>query len=212
MKGPKINLPKPDPSRFKMTFEEVIVRRRSIRSFQNKALDLTLVSTLLYYSAGVRGFKWGYPMRMFPSAGALQPAELYLVVANVTGLEEGIYHYEAHDHSLVLLRKGLFNEQLFKSCLYQKHVLSAPLNICISAVYPRTFSKYRWRAYRYINMDIGHLGQNIYLISTALGLGTCAIGAFEDGAVNKLLGLDGYNEFIVLIYPVGVSAERGDST
>ena len=79
----------------------------------------------------------------------------------------------------------------------------APVNIIISMVYDRTASKYGFRAYRYALLDIGHVGMNIYLVSTALGLGTCAIGAFEDDLVNKLLDLDTDHEFVILIYPVG---------
>jgi len=204
MSGVKVKLPKPNPKLFKLSFGEAIIKRRSIRGFKDQALDLETLSTLLYYSAGLREYEWGYPMRMFPSAGALQPLELYLVVSNIRDLDNGIYHYEVHDHSLVLIKKGSFNWELCKYCLDQRHVLEAPVNICISIVYPRSASKYSWRAYRYVNMDLGHLGQNIYLVSTALGLGTCAIGAFEDDPINRLLGLDGYNEFIALVYPVGI--------
>lgn len=203
MQGRKIVLPKPDPNLFKYKFDEAIINRKSIRTFTNKPISLGILSTLLYYSAGIRSHEWGYPMRMFPSAGALQPLELYLVVSNVIGLDEGIYHYEADTHSLVLIKSGAFTKELYTYSLEQSHVLTAPINICISIVYSRTASRYGLRAYRYVNMDLGHLGQNIYLVSTALGLGTCAIGAFHDDPINKLLGLDGYEEFVALIYPVG---------
>ena len=42
---------------------------------------------------------------------------------------------------------------------------------------------------RYAHMEVGHVGQNIYLQAEALGLGTVVIGAFRDLAVSKSLRL-----------------------
>ena len=40
--------------------------------------------------------------------------------------------------------------------------------------------KYREGAYRYIYMDVGHIGQNLYFVANALGLGCFTVGAFFD--------------------------------
>jgi len=50
---------------------------------------------------------------------------------------------------------------------------------------------------------VGHIGQNLYLACEALGLGTCTIGAYDQQAMDALLGLDGDTEFVVYLAPVG---------
>jgi len=52
-------------------------------------------------------------------------------------------------------------------------------------------------------MDAGHVGQNLYLACTALGVGTCAIAAFDSNICNKMFALDGEEEFMVYAAPVG---------
>ena len=73
----------------------------------------------------------------------------------------------------------------------------------ITALFQRTRWKYRERTYRYVMMETGHVGQNLYLAATALGLGVCAVGAFFDDALNDLLGLDGQTEAALYITSVG---------
>jgi nitroreductase len=51
-------------------------------------------------------------------------------------------------------------------------------------------------------MDLGHSAQNVYLQSESLNLGTCAIGAFNDELVTKVLQLPD-NEAPLYIMPVG---------
>ena len=203
MDGPKIKLPKPDPSHFKKSLPEALVERRSVRRFSREPLSLELLSTLLYYSLGVKGSTWGIPLRMFPSAGALQPIEAYIQVNNVEGLDAGIYHYEPDEHMLIELRRGDFRREMYLYSLQQDHVRDAPLNIILTIVLGRTESKYGHRAYRYALLDTGHVGMNIYLVSTALGLGTCAVGAYYDRDIDSLIGVDGIEELSIIIYPVG---------
>lgn len=53
----------------------------------------------------------------------------------------------------------------------------------------RTAWKYGKRARRYVHMEAGHAGQNLFLQAKALGLGTVVVGAFDDDLVAALLGL-----------------------
>jgi len=204
MDGEKIKLPPPKESLLKMSVAEALKFRRSVRRFKNKPITLEQLSTLLYYTVGVKGSSWGIPLRMFPSAGALQPIETYIQVNNVVGLKKGIYHYEPDEHILVLLKIGEFSKEMYLYTLQQDHVRDAPVNIILTIMLNRTQSKYGYRAYRYALLDTGHVGENIYLVSTALGLGTCAVGAYYDKDIDKLIGVDGVTEFSMIIYPIGV--------
>jgi nitroreductase len=49
-------------------------------------------------------------------------------------------------------------------------------------------------------MECGHAGQNISLQAAALGLGTVAVGAFEDDAVQRVLDVP---HPVVYLFPVG---------
>jgi SagB-type dehydrogenase family enzyme len=73
----------------------------------------------------------------------------------------------------------------------------------LSAIFQRTRWKYHERTYRYVLMEAGHLGQNLYLAATSLGLSACAIGAFFDDALNDMLGLDGQEEAALYLVTVG---------
>ena len=66
--------------------------------------------------------------------------------------------------------------------------------------------KYRQRAYRYIYLDAGHVAQNLYLAGEALGLGICAVGAFYDDDVNRIVNLDGTEETVIYMATIGIKA------
>ena len=182
---------------------EIIVRRRSRREYGPGGVRLEELAALLHFSVGIWGSKYGYPLRPYPSAGALQPVEVYPVIGDVDGVEPGIYHYDPSSSSLKLLRVGDWRGELMRIALDQEHVGEAPLDLVLTVVYARTRWKYGIRAYRYVHLDTGFAAQNIYLVAEALGLGTCAVGAFYDDDLSDLLGIDGWNEFPMLIMPVG---------
>ena len=57
-------------------------------------------------------------------------------------------------------------------------------------------------------IDIGHVGENLYLACTALGLGTCGIGAYDQTLCDTMFELDGEDEFIIYTEPVGTVSEK----
>jgi SagB-type dehydrogenase family enzyme len=137
--------------------------------------------------------------RPVPSAGGLYPLELYVSTHNVEGLEDAIYHYDARDHELEFRRAGLFHDQLARMTLGQDMIRTANVVIFIAAIAERTMWKYGQRGYRYVFLDAGHLGQNLYLTATALDLGIVAIGGFFDLEVNELCLLPPNEEVIYLL-------------
>jgi SagB-type dehydrogenase family enzyme len=172
---------------------DILKRRRSIRNFTLKPLSLGVVGSLLYTSYGVRGYRQVEGQQTFdrpsPSAGGLYPLELYLAAQSVEGLPDGIYHFDARANQLESRARGLFQPQLADMTLGQDMIRDANLVIMISAVFERTMWKYGQRGYRYVWLDAGHLGENLYLVALALGLGPVAIGGFYDDEMNKLLDL-----------------------
>lgn len=203
---PKIKLPSPlTPS---SSLAKVLSQRRSRRDYIQPNLSQEELSTILYYSAGINAWFPAYgfsrlPLRMFPSSGGLQSPEIYVAINSVEDLTSGVYHYQPDNHSLEMLKKEELRFELKDICLGQDYVAQASILLIITGFYERLRWKYGERAYRYMCMDAGFLGQNVYLISGALGIGVCAIAGFMDDKLNVLLGIDGISEMPLLVMTLG---------
>ncbi|WP_457753132.1 SagB/ThcOx family dehydrogenase [Thermococcus sp.] len=196
--GEEVMLPRPD-LKGEMSVEEAIAKRRSVRYYKDRPLTLKQLSQLLWAAQGITEEKKKF--RAAPSAGATYPFEIYVVVGYVEGLKPGVYHYDPFKHSLTLIKEGDYRTDLQKAALNQQWVGKAAVDIVLVAFYERTTKYYGERGYRYVYMEAGHIGQNIYLQAVALGLGTVAVGAFHDKEVAKIIGTDGDP---IYIFPVGV--------
>jgi SagB-type dehydrogenase family enzyme len=188
----------PEPCRDgKISFEAAVQGRRSRRSFKDRAITQQQLGQLLWSAQGQTDSRG---LKAVPSAGATFPLEIYAVVGNVEGLEPGIYRYAGADHSLEPAGQGDIRRELASSALGQQFIARAPATIVLAADYGRTAGRYGRRAQRYVHMEVGHAGQNVYLQCEALGLGTCAIGAFDDEGVKEVLGI---REEPLYLLPVG---------
>ena len=182
---------------------EAIAERRSLREFSGQPITFPELSQLLWAIQGITLKGGGYDFRTCPSAGALYPIETYIAVNRVEGVSPGIYHYDVKERELMLIKEGSFGRDLNHAGLGQEMLEEAGAVFIWTAVVERSKWKYRERAYRYIYMDAGHIGQNLYLASVALGLGCCAVGAFYDEEVDRLIGIDGREEISVYLGAVG---------
>jgi SagB-type dehydrogenase family enzyme len=192
----------PDPHGYRgLSLEEAIEQRRSRREYTATPLTLAELSTLLYAASAITAPAQG--LRAAPSAGALYPIETYVVVHNVTGLEPGLYHYAVAEHTLERLQAGDLRAKIVMAGIGQEMLGQAQVCFVLSAIFQRTRWKYRERAYRYVLLEAGHIGQNLYLAATSLGLGACAVGAFLDDPLNDLLGVEGEEEAALYLIVVG---------
>ncbi|RKZ32004.1 nitroreductase [bacterium] len=188
----------PPPPGADMPLHRTIEERRSRRSYGSGGINLEQVSELLWASAGItssRGF------RAAPSAGATYPIDIYLLAENVEGLEPAIYRYIEESHALEPIKEGLFIEDLANAALRQSALKDASAVICLFGIYERTTRRYGERGKRYVHIEIGHIGQNIYLVAEALGLSTVAIGAFHDDRVSALFGVEGVPLYLMPVGP-----------
>ncbi len=182
---------------------ETIAQRRSIREFSNQSITYSELSQLIWATQGITLRAWGYEFRASPSAGALYPIETYLVVNRVDEIPPGLYHYSVKEAQLILLKEGRLGSEICQAGLGQEMLEEASCVFVWTAIVERSKWKYRERAYRYIYMDVGHIGQTLYLAATALNLGCCTVGAFFDGEVDRAIGVDGKNEISVYLGAVG---------
>lgn len=190
----------PEPDRKGVLFlETALDQRRSIRDLSAAELSLKQISQLLWAAQGITHTEG---LRTAPSAGALYPLELYLLVANVEGLEAGIYHYQPRSHSLTLIAKGDKRTRLAVAAYGQMWIKDSAAVLLIAAEYERTKMKYGKRGIRYVHIEVGHAAQNVYLQATALGLGTTFVGAFLDSGVAAVMDLDKEHEPLAIL-PLG---------
>ena len=192
-----------------MSLAEAISRRKSIRYFARQPISQLQLSQILWASQGTTTSPWGH--RTVPSAGATYPLEVFVVCGSngVEGIVEGIYHYNVDNHSLSQHYQGDVRLELARAALDQEFICQAPVNIAICAEYERTLRRYGTRGERYVHIEVGHAGQNIYLQATALGLATVAVGAFYDEPVRQALRLDKrYKPLYIMPVGVGLRLRR----
>ncbi len=193
-----IKLPEPELTGSR-SVEQLMHQRRSVRTYQKAALDLAEVGQLLWSAQGVSDVRG---LRTAPSAGALYPLKLFVVVGDVNDLSAGIYQYDPKEHSLLKTTNGDLRKPLQKAALGQSCVGDAAVIFVFTAIYQRTTWKYGKRGVRYVHMEVGHAGQNLFLQAEALQLGTLVVGAFDDDEVSEVLKLDSDTQPLSLM-PVG---------
>lgn len=200
-----IKLTKKFSSKMKSSFDKVLYKRKSTREFKDKRLATKELSTLLYFSGGVKSMinnDWNTSRRFYPSGGARFPLEIYVALYNNTELKKGIYHYNIKHHSLEILKRGDYLTELQKG-LDPPWLKDANMAILITSVFGRNQVKYGDRGYRLILAESGHLAQNIYLTAATLDMGCCALGGYIDFAINDLLDIDGINESVIYALVIG---------
>lgn len=179
--------------------------RKSRRAFLAKPLSLQELSYLLWSCEGVRENKGKFSFRTTPSGGARHPLDVYLFARRIEGLKPGLYRYLPLEHSLVLEREGDDSAALDEALMGQ--LRKAPCVVLWAAVPYRSEWRYGKAADKLVALDAGHSCQNLYLACEALGLGTCAIGAYDQKKLDDYLGLDGEEMFAMYAAPVGKPAE-----
>ena len=183
----------------KVSLEESLLKRRSIRSYTGQPLTLQEVSQLLWAAQGITE---AGGLRTAPSAGALYPLELYVVVGDVQDLTPGVYRYQPDGHQLTKIMDGDRRGELASAALEQGCVKEGAAAFVFAAVYERTTGKYGERGIRYVHIEVGHAAQNLCLQATALGLGAVTVGAFSDEQVTRVINLP-EEEQPLYIVPVG---------
>ena len=186
-----------------LSLVDAIGQRRSHRSFTSQPLLLAELAFLLWAVQGVRNSD-DVSYRTVPSAGCRHPFETYLAVFHVEGLERGLYRYLPLEHGLVRLEapKNLEAEAI-RAAMRQPFAGKGSVTFIWTALPERTEWRYAEASVKVIALDAGHVCQNLYLACQAVGAGTCAIAAYDQEAADRLVGVDGIDEFVVYMAPLG---------
>jgi SagB-type dehydrogenase family enzyme len=203
---PLVDLPRPETLDLPpLELRAAIEQRRSIRSYAREPLSLDDLSFLLWCTQGVQqvnGTHW--TLRTVPSAGARHAFETYLLVHDVETLTPGLYRFLALSHRLQQIDTcPELPHRITAACFDQQFITRCGVVFLWTAVPYRMTWRYGERGYRDLHLDAGHVCQNLYLAAEAVGCGVCAIAAFDDDAMNGLLGIDGENQFLIYLATVG---------
>jgi SagB-type dehydrogenase family enzyme len=182
-----------------------IAGRQSHRSFSDNPLTLQELSFLLWATQGIRSKINDYAtFRNVPSAGCRHAFETYLCVLNVEGLETGVYRYLPIEHKLLVV--GLDNylaDKIVPATLQQSFTGRAAVTFIWTAIPYRMEWRYDIAAHKVIAIDAGHVCQNLYLACSAVSCGACAIAAYHQELMDRLVQADGDDEFTVYLAAVG---------
>lgn len=192
-------------------FLKVVNSRSSHRVYREENMSLLELSFVLWCAQGVKGLrgKSYATLRTVPCGGARHEFELYLCVQHVEGLKNGFYHYLPQTHSLECLKEQEdVKEFIDVSVEGQSWAKKAGAVFYFDMVAYRAEWRYGIFTHRVALVDAGYVSENIYLACTAIGLGSCALGAIREDVADEAFGLDGDEEFIFLAHPIGKVSEE----
>ena len=186
--GPARCLPAPQPLGGEIG--SVLASRQSRYDFDDRALALADLSTLLGCAVGVGRCVEAYgnaahALGIAPSAGGLPSVAVHVAATRVEGLA-GVYAYAREEHALL----GLGGPAALAAVVHQAEFATRPAAvIALGLRLDLGLAKYPLRHYRTMHVDAGIALQNLYLVATALGLAGCAVSGFDDGAADEAFGL-----------------------
>jgi SagB-type dehydrogenase family enzyme len=198
----------PDPRKFvprNISVYDAISNRVSVRDYSNKSLSLDELSYLLWCTQGVKEVtERPATLRTVPSAGARHAFETFILVNQVDELKAGLYRYYAIKHKLqeVNIADDVL-EMVTQACLNQRFISRSAVTFIWTAVAYRMMWRYQERGYRYMHLDAGHVCQNLYLAGEAIDVGVCAIAAFDDDRLAKVIEVDGVEQFPIYVAACG---------
>ncbi len=192
---PAVKLPK---TTIDSELESLLELRESTRVFSDSPLKLEELARILG-SCRIVDPERAPERRTYPSGGARFPVELYLTSLNIDGLEDGAYHYNIKKEKLELLLKE--NLKLRKKEIVSIYLDNPAAAIIFTSVISRSEAKYGVKAYQLSLIEAGHMAQNIHLVCTELGVGSCPVSGFVNDSIAEILDL---TENEIPLYVVGI--------
>ena len=194
-------------------YTDLLDIRRSERIYdRNWQMSQNQLAFLLWSIQGIseiRGANYA-TLRNVPSGGARHPFETYFVARSIEGLDVGIYHYLPYvyvgEKRVAIEFISGFTEheaRITEMLAGQKFASRASIVLFLSCVAYRAEWRYSTMAHRVALIDLGHAGQNMMLSAAAMELGSCCMAAYDQEACDRVLGLDGHEEYTVYACSVG---------
>jgi len=202
------------------SYPDLLDARRSERAFTDAPVTKEQLAFMLWSAQGIQATRGEGNVATFrpaPSGGARHPFELYIAVKNVEGLEPGFYHYvpakNIGEKKVIIERLGpLFDDYETKMndlLVGQKWGVKAPVILFLSCIPYRAEWRYHSISHRVVLIDLGHVGQNLMLSATALGLGSCCLAAYDQKLCDETFSFNGIDEYTVYVLTLGTPKPKG---
>ncbi|MBT9314641.1 SagB/ThcOx family dehydrogenase [Leptothoe spongobia] len=181
---------------------KAMLHRRSTRRYRGASISLDSLRQLLDFTYHPENYsEQGFDAQ--PDYFDLSLIQTFIVVLGVNNLDTGCYYYDPVANTLRQVRFKHFRRELHHLCLGQNLGRDASVAIIHTANLEKAIERHCDRAYRYLHMDAGHLGQRLNLAATRLALGVSGIAGFFDDQVNDVLGIP-EDEAVLYITTIGV--------
>jgi len=173
-----------------------IARRRSARAYPGEPVPFEDLKRALSFMLPrfVPHETW--------EAGLLR-ADLF--VHRVDGLDPGVYRLQGRGDALLPSKLGDFSARLAAACLGQEIAATCAAVLAFHAPARDAVARYGDRAYRYLHLEAGSLGQRLQLAATDMGHQACGIAGFLDDETAALLELPP-EDWVLYLVTVGASA------
>ena len=152
-------------------------------------ITLETIACLFELGLGLAAWKkWGErigAVRCDPSSGNLHPTEGYLIAADIPDIAAGVHHYHSHDHCLET--RCTFTSE--DAAAVAAALPADSVLVGMTSIYWRESWKYGVRAFRYCQLDMGHVIGSLRYAAAVLGW-HCRLVLFESAQMAGWLGLD----------------------
>lgn len=208
-------VPPPDAPFHRVSLEQALATRRSAREQGAEPISLAEVGEFFYRTARIlsltdatwpREYPHGgeYTRRAYPCGGSRYEQELYIAVDRCSGLDRGLYYYDALDHQLVEVAGPTRDlEQLLMMSTMASGGCRTQTLVTIAARFQRTGWKYRGLAFALQLKNAGVLLAHMYLVAAGLGLVSCGLGAGDSDLFARLAGLEYLEESSICEFQLG---------
>lgn len=190
------SIPLEAPAALDEKMPRAILTRRSARSYTGAPVALAALGRAL-------GFAFGRAPRRAIHFGTRDAGVLraHLLAFGVEGLDPGLYAVEGAGEALLPISLGNFREDFFRLSLGQEIAHTCAAALVLSAPAEESMGLYGDRAYRYLHLEAGAIGQRFQLVAGAQGLMACGIGGFLDDDVAKLIDIPVTD---LILYPITI--------
>lgn len=197
----RVHLPRPRLEKLPQTsIERTIMRRGSTRRFARTTISKENLSTVLA-SANL-------PIPVdFLRQGDPPLNDVYLIVNAVDGVSPGAYVFDRRDHSLVLLKKGLFRKEAGFLGLSQDIPADASADVFFLTDLGFALQRYGNRGYRAAQLEASVAAGRLYLAAYAQGLGASGLTFFDED-VTDFFSPHASGKSVMFLIALGRKADR----
>lgn len=139
-----------------------------------------------------------------PSAGNLHPIELYVQIRGIKGIISGIYHVDAEEGTIVLIKE--VNKDGIENCVGMTQQFEGMIFVQSCIPY-RSVWKYGDRAFRYCFLDAGHQIGALQAACDALGQKVTILSDYYKKLLDLQMGFT-EEEFSCAAFAIGKPKEK----